>query len=173
MATMTHISDEVLDKMQTQMNVKALLRRFQESAPVDVKGIAEHFGIRVWELHDLAPNSGTIFVDPKHGGQSGYSIGVNASEGFRRKRFTIAHELGHFVLHRNDIGDGITDDALYRSGLSSAKEREANRFAADLLMPQHLIMRVLHQGNHDVASLANLFAVSEAAMRIRLGIPVT
>jgi hypothetical protein len=175
----THLSmmrkktDATIDKAQARLNARALIRQFQNSPPVDVKAIAESLGLSVWEIPHLPDTvSGKIFLDPRHGGGSGYSIGVNEREGFNRKRFTIAHEVGHFLLHREFIGDGIIDDAMYRSKLTSRQEIEANRFAADLLMPYNLISAELRRGNRDVAALAKAFKVSEPAMRIRLGIPV-
>jgi Zn-dependent peptidase ImmA (M78 family) len=85
-----------------------------------------------------------------------------------RKRFTVAHEVGHFVLHRNQIGESLTDDELYRSGLSTRQEAQANRFAADILMPKDLILKTINRLGDDPQVLASEFKVSEAAMRIRL-----
>lgn len=125
-------------------------------------------GIHVWEMHTLGENSGKIFRDPLNGGSSGYSIGVKATEGFRRKRFTIAHEIAHFILHRSQIGDELIDDAMYRSGLSTREEAEANQLAADILMPVKLIRELQSRGFEDVVSLAGELQVSEAAMKVRL-----
>jgi Zn-dependent peptidase ImmA (M78 family) len=120
-------------------------------------------------MHGLAENvSGKIFRDPLNGGASGYSIGVKASEGYRRKRFTIAHEIAHYILHRSKIGDELVDDAMYRSGLSTREEAQANQLAADILMPRQLIKLLQSQGLTDAASLANKLEVSEAAMKVRL-----
>ena len=87
----------------------------------------------------------------------------------------MAHEIGHYLLHRDQIGSGIVDDALYRSSLSDRREAEANRIAADILMPEGLVdtwldrARVL--GVDDPASyLKQRFEVSDAAMKIRLGL---
>ena len=66
------------------------------------------------------------------------------------------------------IGDGIRDDGLYRSGLSDAVEVEANRLAADILMPRHLVRRALSEGVRAVPDLARNFGVSQRAMEIRL-----
>jgi Zn-dependent peptidase ImmA (M78 family) len=123
-------------------------------------------------MHALPESvSGKLFLDPKN--ESRFSIGVNASEGYRRKRFTIAHELGHYLLHRDLIQNGVLEDnTLYRSGLSSLEEKEANRLAADILMPHHLIRQLMSRGIENVRDLADAFQVSEPAMNIRLGIPV-
>jgi len=143
-------------------------------SPVNVIAVAAEFGLNVWEMHSLPANiSGKIFRDPMNGGPSGFSIAVNATDVYTRKRFTIAHEIAHFILHRSKLetGDPV-DDSMYRSGLSTREEAEANRLAADILMPRSLIGTLVKSGVRDIESLANRFEVSLPAMQIRLGIPV-
>src|SRR3546814_13450473 len=77
-----------------------------------------------------------IRKDAERGGESGFAIYVNGSHPRVRRRFSIAHEIAHFALHRNLIGDGVTDDAMYRSNLSSAVEVQSNRMAAAIMMPR-------------------------------------
>jgi hypothetical protein len=151
------------------LNAYEVISRHQVEPPVDVKAIAEALGIKVWEGRWPENISGKLIPDPVNGGNAGYSIIVNGDEGFTRKRFTIAHELAHFILHRNQIEAGIIDNVLYRSGLSNLQERQANRLAADILMPRHLVARILEKHkNHAIEVLANFFMVSPAAMTIRL-----
>src|SRR3546814_4419968 len=64
------------------------------------------------------------------------------------------------------IGDGVTDDAMYRSNLSSAVEVQANRMAADILMPWHLIREATDKGIDTVERLAEYFDVSRSTMSI-------
>ena len=147
-------------------SAKLKIRQFQDGAPVDVKRMAESFGLRVWESILLGTGiSGKLMPDRKNGGSAGYSILVNADEPLTRKRFTIAHELAHFILHRDFIGEGFTEDAFYRGKLSNWQEAQANRLAADILMPIRLIIPIRHHGS---SVLAKEFEVSEAAMKIRL-----
>lgn len=148
----------------------AVIERFQHSAPVDVTALAEALGLSVWEDETLPEGiSGKLFLDPVSGGASGYSIVVRASDAYVRRRFTVAHEIAHFILHRDRIGSSLTDDAMYRSGLSTREEAEANRLAADILMPRPLIAHYIKSyGSADPEVLASIFHVSEAAMRIRL-----
>src|SRR3546814_7195870 len=82
-----------------------------------------------------------IRKDAERGGESGFAIYVNGSHPRVRRRFSIAHEIAHFALHRNLIGDGVTDDAMYRSNLSSAVEVQANRMAADIRSEEHTAER--------------------------------
>lgn len=147
------------------------IQRFQKSPPINVVGIATAFGLRVYH-DDLDPGiSGKIIRDPGHGGVSGYSIVINSSEAPNRQRFTIAHEIAHYLLHRDKIGDGLVDDALYRSGLSTMDEVRANRLAADILMPFELVEKSISEGAKSVQDLARLFRVSVQAMSVRLEIP--
>jgi Zn-dependent peptidase ImmA (M78 family) len=148
------------------------IRAYQENPPVDVKKIAEDLGLSIWELEDMPPGaSGKLFPDGRS--RSGWSIGVNRNESYTRKRFTIAHEISHFLLHRNDIRDGVLDDTLYRSEhLSGAQETEANKFAADILMPYGLLQRMAQGPGGNIDDLARKFGVSAQAMSIRLGIPL-
>ena len=97
-----------------------------------------------------------------------YSIEVNGAHSHARQRFTLAHEIAHYLLHRDQIGDGITDDALYRSGLGDYIETEANRLAAELTMPAKLVRTYWRAGIRNLAQLCKNFEVSEAALRIRL-----
>ena len=125
-------------------------------------------GVRVWKSMGLPEDvSGKIFRDPIHGGTQDFSIVVNGRHAAVRQRFTVAHELAHFILHRGLIGDGMEEDALYRSDrLSDRQEIEANRLAAEILMPWHLINRYTGKAADE---LARIFEVSAEAMRIRIG----
>jgi len=157
------------------MNLAECLRvieKHQSQAPVKVVAIARDLGLNVYRTDEWSDKiSGMIVRDPKSERSAGYSIYVNGHHHEHRRRFTIAHEIAHYVLHRDFIGDGIQDDALYRSGLSTRQEVQANQMAADILMPWHLINAAMDSGTADVESLAKLFNVSLSAMSIRLGVP--
>ena len=149
-----------------------IVSRYKSRVPVPVLDIAHEMGIKVYKSKGWPDYiSGLIRMDPERGGSSGYAIYTNAKHPKTRRRFTIAHELGHYVLHRDEIGEGITDDALYRSRLGGPLERQANRFAANLLMPRDLIVEAINQGVDSVEKLAEKFEVSRSAMSICLEIP--
>lgn len=149
-----------------------ILQKYHEHAPVRVVAIAKDLGIKVYKTMDFDDRiSGLIQKDERYGGKSGYAIYANGRHPVTRRRFTIAHELGHFYLHRELIGDGITDDGLYRSRLRGRFESQANRFAANLLMPRKLVWEFIAQGVDTVEELAEKFEVSKSAMSIQLGVP--
>ncbi len=103
-------------------------------------------------------------------------IAYNLSQNKKRRRFTIAHELGHFILHSKNKSLFIDKNKsiMYRNSESSTgeffKEREANAFAAALLMPRVLIETVLSNlgGKDIIEQLASKFNVSTQAMSFRL-----
>ena len=89
-------------------------------------------------------------------------IRVNKLHSKTRQRFSIAHELGHFVYHKDDTTffRGLTSDNL---------EYTANRFASELLMPEDQVRQLIDKENvRNVADLADRFGVSSAAMLYRV-----
>lgn len=148
------------------------IEKFQIKAPVNILALAHDFGLKVFEVSNWENNlSGKIIRNEDCGSSSGYAVYVNGKHPSVRKRFTIAHELAHYIYHKDLIGDGIFDDALYRSGLSNGQEAMANSLAADILMPLHLINSEIENGCTAIEDLARKFDVSQAAMAIRLGSP--
>ena len=109
---------------------------------------------------------------------SGYLIVINKNHALTRKRFTAAHELGHYIYHRDLLGNGTGDTRAYRAECSPLPnaairprhERQANSFAANFLMPVHAIEVLRQQGVHDAVDLAGRLGVSVDAMKIRLGL---
>ncbi|RJG54299.1 ImmA/IrrE family metallo-endopeptidase [Sphingobium terrigena] len=150
--------------------LRAAVEQHQAEAPVDLAALARGFGLSV-KAATLAPGiSGEIRPE----GNS-FVIRVNRHDAAVRQRFTVAHEIAHFLLHQSEIGKGITDDVLYRSSLSGKIEAEANRLAADILMPDHLVQRI--KANSEVLNINDIplhlskrFGVSESAMKIKLGL---
>jgi hypothetical protein len=153
--------------------LKQQIEVYQSDAPVKLSEIARELGLKV-KAATLRPGiSGEIRPDPDRMGA--FIIRVSRHDSRERQRFTVAHEIGHFLLHRDQIGSGITDDALYRSTLSDRREAEANRIAADILMPDALVREWLNRAqllgvDDNITYLRENFQVSDAAMRIRLGL---
>lgn len=152
--------------MTNDQQVNSFIRRLQKNVPVDIVAIAKVLGLEVYE-DDLPEGiAGKIFRDQKHGGKGEYSIVVRSADPYVRKRFTVAHEIGHYLLHRSLlVGGTLVDDAMYRSNLSDNREAEANGLAADLLMPWHLLQPM---ATLPIEELAKKFEVSTQAMRIRM-----
>ncbi len=90
---------------------------------------------------------------------------ISSSEPMIRQRFAAAHALGHLLIH--DVSMGHED--IFTPGLpTSVMEREANVFAANLLMPEWMVRPAVDQMGADLTALAKRFVVSEDAMELRL-----
>jgi len=92
-----------------------------------------------------------------------WTILLNARQAQPRKLFTLAHELGHYFLHRHFKTHFSC--SIFPAGPACRWEREANQFAAELLMPAG---QVLYWANASPARAARYFGVSEEAMQYRL-----
>ena len=160
-----------------------------EELPVPVERIVSNsFGLLIREVEDLttAPGlegerptnvSGLLLTGPGE-------IWVNAAEARQwqgRKRFTICHELGHYVIHQDDVeatvfcrrvevseDPGGGEEEGEGQGPRSEIEREADAFAAAILMPAHLIAERRTALADDLTALCAEFGTSEKAMRYRL-----
>lgn len=93
---------------------------------------------------------------------------INSNHSKTRQRFTMGHELGHYVYHRRETLQFV-DTLFYRQNeLKSSIEYMADEFAALLLMPEELIKSCLSKGINNVGLLASTFGVSNEAMTYRL-----
>ena len=160
-------------KLSRQME---LINHFSMRSPVDVIGLSAALGVEVREAFLDDDISGTL-----ENTESGYVITVNALHPETRRRFTIAHELGHYILHRDLIGDGINDNKAYRSvrfenylntAIGPKQETQANQFAVSVLMPQDLIDADLAENPKiSTEKMAEKYGVSRHAMAIMLDRP--
>lgn len=155
-------------------NAFAVINEYRKKAPVDVEGLIRALGLGVQKA--LLDRNITGMIEKSK--DDGYVITVNERDPLTRQRFTMAHELGHYIYHRARIGDGVDDDRLYRSTgkyktsrIGMAQETQANQFAANLLMPWDLIARLQSEGFKIPEELARHLCVSLHAMCIQLGVP--
>ena len=99
-----------------------------------------------------------------------FEIRLAIATGPLRDRFTIAHELGHYVLHflyrKQFLAEPLTEMIAQRYG-ASAVEREANQFAAAFLMPEEEYKAAFRELNGDHTGLSRLFGVSRIASEVR------
>ena len=93
------------------------------------------------------------------------TIVVNDDYPRTRKLFTVAHEIGHYVLH-----DGVQNRFDSRRKYTAEElslEKEANEFAAELLMPQEKFKEIFKNFRGDLQRVASFFGVSQNAAEIR------
>ena len=149
--------------------VQQILDRYRAIIPVDIGGMATALGFSVTK-GALGENRGEVLKDPLRGGSSGFRIRVNKSDSDEVQRFTIGHEIGHILLHRNRISNRLLDDRMYRSDLGDSREEAADKLALDLLIPGDQFAAIRKEIGSDAISLAARFGVPLEEMEIRLGI---
>lgn len=158
-----------------EAEARRLLARLQiDTPPVPVDRLAAEVGAQIVEERMDRRMSGLLYREPDR-----VLIGVNETHPLVRQRFTIAHELGHFVLHpgRQIFLDERVNFRDETSSLAVDREEiQANAFAAELLMPADFVLEECRRASASgglaragfVADLAAIFDVSTEAMGHRL-----
>lgn len=113
-----------------------------------------------------------VKMEPATSGSLTYETGiwkirVNSNHNIKRQRFTILHELGHYILHRNKL-QSFTDEIFFRAVLKGDIEYRANEFASKLLMPEDSVRKAIAEGVRNLGVLAERFDVSSPAMKVRV-----
>ncbi|MBI2436645.1 MAG: ImmA/IrrE family metallo-endopeptidase [Candidatus Magasanikbacteria bacterium] len=160
------------DYEKAQVKAKELLEEHNITTPVvPIFDFTQRFGFKIFffkpekidgeKLNDVA---GFTDLDQK-------IIYINEHDPSYRQSFTVAHELGHIVLEHQP--SKVEVQYLYRNTniTTTDEEKEANVFAANLLMPKIFIEKIMKQYNlhkEDVNTLAGIFGVSPQAMNLRL-----
>ena len=141
---------------------RILERHWDKTLPVNPSAIAYEMGVKItydprlslsgyFDFDAIGPTQPVIFVNPR--------------DSSVRQRFTIFHELGHYVLGH---GPSPRDSCpAPRQGGYNVNEVAANQFAAEMIMPSDAVF-LYANGNYSIAQMAALFGVSETAMTIRL-----
>ena len=155
--------------------VNALLMQAKVKAPpTPVENIAKLIGAKVTYSNFQNEISGLLLRR-----EESVVIGVANEQSPTRQRFTIAHEIGHLLLHK---GEELHIDADFRVNLRSAEsskandvtEIEANAFAAELLMPIGFLkkdvtrLQIDMENSEQIDQLAEKYGVSAQAMTFRL-----
>jgi Zn-dependent peptidase ImmA (M78 family) len=131
--------------------------------PVPIGKICSSLGIEAAYLPMSEDISGRIYC-----ANDKYFIEANCRHVITRRRFTVAHELGHYCLHKDFLdSSGMILERSTRSFVIRDKEIEADNFAAELLMPQvHFLKK--HDELKSIVSLSRYFLVSTLAIDMRI-----
>jgi len=154
-----------------------LLENFNlDRLPIDVESLASELGIKIIEENFDDDIAGLLYSK-----ESKSFIGININHHENRKRFTIGHEIGHYVLLHHKLNSGIHVDSksfIFRRTNNNTddeiKEKEANKFAASLLMPAKLLKKFIEEeeidlnDELDIYRLSTKIKVSEQALTYRL-----
>ncbi|WP_299280588.1 ImmA/IrrE family metallo-endopeptidase [uncultured Tateyamaria sp.] len=164
-----------MKKLSLNGEVRDLLRQFNLSPQIankaaSVKKLSEGLGVDVHRTDLPRGMAGRLVQDPFS--ESSYAIEVNKSHDVRSQRFTVLHELGHFLLHA-DRTDFLAEPMhLNRSSdefyFDTTQEQEANDFADTLLFGDGALAAAHSLYRGDVPSLAHYFGVTEPMVKVAL-----
>lgn len=150
-------------------DVDSIIKNAQEKGyysgySLNIENVIHSFDDIEIRYEQMKPNqSGSFkFADNK------WIIGVNGSHHKNRQKFTLAHELGHYILHR-EKNINIVDTTFFRNNETDSVEYMANEFAAKLLIPEDKVRYLIdNQGVKNIGALAEKFEVSASAMKYRV-----
>jgi len=147
---------------------EVLAENYLSEPPINVYELAKNYGLDVIEVHFPASQDNISgFVTATDGTGKLY---VNANEPPNRRRFTVAHELGHWRLHKEELQTNPERSILFRIAIGQLNkdpiEREANIFAANLLVPLDMLRK--YKAGKTNAELAKLFNVSADVIGYRM-----
>lgn len=149
------------------------------NSPIDIVTFAGLLGFTVLQQDMPSDLCGFVMVNKNENIEcfdTNKLIVVNDSHPANRKRFTIAHELGHYIFDYLDKGEASDLYAHREDGnCNTLDERKANYFAAAILMPESRIAKVYESYrkfgagvNTFIPKMASDFRVSPSSMAIRL-----
>ena len=161
---------KIVDEFE-ELTENILINNDMFKVPVDVVKIAKLNSIKVYEGNLDKNVSGAIRYNKE---KDYFEILVNKNDTRQRKRFTIAHEIGHFFLHKEKLmSDEIHIDIMYRmpneDEEQKRREKDVDYFAGALLMNKTLLTKMYNE-NNTITELAEIFDVSVSAMTVRLDI---
>jgi Zn-dependent peptidase ImmA (M78 family) len=149
---------------------KEIIKQFEiTDPPVDLKAIAKHEGFKLF-FNKLPSNiSGIIESNKKE-----KNIFINSDHAPTRQRFSLGHELGHHFLNHFEDGEHKDTTTIFRKEDEVLEiDREANRFASELLMPAVLVKKQIALAHRELdpellEQMASTFEVSTIALTYRL-----
>lgn len=144
--------------------------------PIPIEKVPSMLGGKLKECRESDMNNMEAMIQKS--GKESFIIYISDSKPINRKRFSIAHELGHLFLHMGYLirpelweqEDEYKDSIYYRYGYNK-EELEANEFAGAFLMPEKKFRAVakqhLEKGYYDLEAISTYFKVSTEAVKIR------
>jgi len=165
MSRLTSKDQQRIDALIENLRMKTGLS-FPEGNLVD---LAKALGVEVFESKFLKHDNIDGFLEYPKKSTENPKIYLNKDRPSERKKFTLAHELGHFVLHNSDKRKYRIDDLDYSQRNKETKEEtEANYFAATLLVPEKKLRSILGLSKGDIAFAAQYFGVSKPVIENRI-----
>lgn len=176
--------------MNKQQVIRRAAEKFKDAESFDIVKFAQELGIDVYYKKDIFSLFKSLSKDFNakirfNSKKEKYEIFVNPFHPLTRQRFSVAHEIAHFVLHKDVIvqnGNGISRDTTSQTdpatfGSTSKMESDADELAAKILMPREVIEEYMQKKDYDkdepleeedIKKIAEHFKVSPLVVIVRL-----
>lgn len=157
--------------LELQNKIEEALQPYREFTPLE---LAKHLEFDVVYVEERNDFSGAI---KKNIDSGKVRIYINDKHPTSRKLFTLAHEIGHYFLHREFLSNGIISyrqsDSEQYSKDEKEREFEANHFAAEMLMPKKVFTNYFYKyldtdREKLIEKMADFFAVSKDSVKVRI-----
>lgn len=165
MALLNYEDQNKIDAIIENLRMKTGL-----SFPEDnLVNLAKALGIEVYESNFTKHDNVDGFIEYPQKNTEKIKIYLNKNRPPERKKFTLAHELGHYVLHHDNKKMYRVDEVDYsKDDEETKKETEANYFAASLLVPEEKLKSIMALSKGDVNIAAKYFGVSKPVIENRI-----
>lgn len=137
--------------------------------PVDIISLALKNGLKISYFNPAQSKSNTLENVSGLLDKSNNTIYINSTDSPERQRFTLAHELGHYIYNHDEDKYGLNYRDRKRDRNSA--EIQADDFAGEVLMPSPILRKKLKEysdARPTISEFATLFGVSKDAMRVKL-----
>ena len=134
-----------------------------DETAIDISSVAKKLGLNVYST-SFENNAISGYIKFENGEKNIY---INNTQSVQRQRFTVAHEIAHYILHK-EVLEQNGGTPMFRGGDSNYAERQANRLAAAILMPQTKVQEMYQNQKKTIQEMAELFWVSYGAMANRI-----
>lgn len=161
-------------KKEIRDYIRALTVNCYEDGALQLKKVLDALKLSYFEgSFDDDTISGVLMKNKE---TNAYEIIVNDKHSLKRKRFTAAHEIGHYISFLKNSyskewleNNGCFEDHIFfrKNSEQSKVETEANEIAAELLMPKRLISQFFYEGK-TIEEISQIFVVSAEAVSVRL-----
>lgn len=152
------------------ISIESLQKQYAHTIPVPIVSIANDLGLAIWETADFP--DGTSGMIRKE--QEQIAVYINITDPAERKRFTIAHAIGHLLLHSTTLDKGETFIETSKQYILTPKhqktsekaEYEATKFALSFLMPEEEFTHTWEKAK-TIEEIAEQFNVSSSVAALR------
>lgn len=149
--------------LSPELIARGLLKFVSMRAPVDLDGLAEKIGLKIRDVPSTGFDGALVRIE---GCPEGRIATRESMAGGARKRFTIAHEIGHYLLP----GHGVDISVCAKEKLDVAREKvaqmekEANKFASELLLPLYTVAEIVGKYGFSMDTCSFVSDIFEASL---------